>query len=110
MRSRNLDRESAVFPGIGEGDTLLITFHGGGAIHAGSVNKHIGTIEKIAMELMGREIRVRIETVKRKITRKKEMREEILADPLVKEAIDLFGGRIVEIRPIEHQEKGGRDV
>jgi len=93
-----------------EGDMLLITFHGGTAIHAVAVKKHAGMIEKAATELMEREIRVKIETGKGKIARKKEIREEILADPLVKEAIDLFGGRIIEIRPIEHQEKGGRDV
>ncbi len=93
-----------------EGDTLLIIFHGGTSIHEVAVKKHAGMIEKIATGLVGREIHVRIETVKGKIMRKKEKREEILADPLVKEAIDLFGGRIVEIRPIEHKEKGGRDV
>jgi DNA polymerase-3 subunit gamma/tau len=93
-----------------EGDTLFITFNGGDSIHAGAVKKHIVAIEKAATEIMEREVHVKVETVKKRTQRRKEIREEILADPLVKEAVDLFGGRIVEIRPIESHEKGGRDV
>jgi DNA polymerase III subunit gamma/tau len=100
----------AVAEGRMEGDTLFIAFNGGDSIHAGAVKRHIVAIEKAATEFMGREVHVKIETVKKRTQRRKEIREEILADPLVKEAMDLFGGRIVEIRPIESREKGGRDV
>ncbi|HAM52072.1 MAG TPA: hypothetical protein DCP92_15805 [Nitrospiraceae bacterium] len=64
-------------------------------------------MEEIASEIAGKKISVKIDTVKKKSPRKKDLKEKLLTEPLVKEAIELFNGRIVDIIS---REQGGRDV
>jgi DNA polymerase-3 subunit gamma/tau len=96
--------------GVVQGETLTLTFTGGTAIHEDSVRKNQKLIEEIASAVVQRKLSLRIETVKKKVARKKEIREKILSEPLVKEAIELFDGRIVTIKTKENSENGGRDV
>lgn len=93
-----------------DGESLVVTYSGGTAIHADSVGKNQRLVEEIASGIARRKVSLRIETVKKRIPRKKEIKERILAEPLVKEALELFDGRIVTIRAIENSENGGRDV
>lgn len=93
-----------------DGDNLFIIFNGGSAIHVDSVKKNLGTLEKIASEILSRKVSIKIDSVKKKIPRKKELREKILSEPLIKEAIEMFDGRIVDVRPIESANNGGKDV
>jgi len=93
-----------------DGDSIIIAFNGGTAIHADSVKKNIRTIEDAASELMGRKVSVRVDITKKKATRKRENREKILSEPLIKEAIELFEGRVIDIIPSENSDNGGRDV
>ncbi|MGD0885666.1 MAG: DNA polymerase III subunit gamma/tau [Thermodesulfovibrionales bacterium] len=90
-----------------DGETLTLIFNGGMAIHADSAKKNQQVLEEIASEIEGRKISVRIDIVKKKTPRKKDLKEKLLSEPLVKEAIELFDGRIVDIKSREH---GGRDV
>lgn len=93
-----------------EGEILSITFNGGIAIHADSIKKNQRPIEEIASAIAGKKIRIVIETVKKKVPRKKDLREKILSEPIVKEAINLFDGRIVDVTLREKPGEGGRDV
>jgi hypothetical protein len=93
-----------------EGDSLVITFNGGSAIHADSVKKNMDAVRSAVDEILGKKVSIKIETTKKKIQRRKELKEKILAEPLVKEAIELFEGRIVDIRPVDNTRKGGSDV
>ena len=95
---------------IVEDDTLMITFNGGAAIHVDSVKKNLEAVRKAAEEVLGRTVAIRIDTAKKKVPRRKELKEKILAEPLVKEAIELFDGRIVDVRPVDNVENGGKDV
>lgn len=88
-----------------EGNTLTLTFNGGSAIHVDSVRGSIGLVEKAAAELLGRKMSVAIDIIRKKAPRKKEVKEKILSEPFVKEAIELFGGRIVEIRQMENSKR-----
>jgi DNA polymerase-3 subunit gamma/tau len=90
-----------------DGEILTIIFNGGTAIHADSVKKNQQVLEAIASEIAGGKISVKIDTVKKKSPRKKDLKEKLLTEPLVKEAIELFNGRIVDIIS---REQGGRDV
>ncbi|MGD1076067.1 MAG: hypothetical protein ABR903_08345, partial [Thermodesulfovibrionales bacterium] len=90
-----------------EGETLTLIFNGGSAIHADSVKKNQQALEEIASDIEGKKISVRIDIVKKKTPRKKELKEKLLSEPLVKEAIELFDGRIVDIKS---KDQGGRDV
>jgi len=93
-----------------EDDSLVITFNGGAAIHADSVKKNIELVRQAAEEVLRKKVSVKIEIAKKKIPRKKDMKEKVLSDPLVKEAIELFEGRIVNIRPMDNSKNGGSDV
>ncbi len=91
-------------------DVLFITFNGGASIHADSVKKNLDLIRKAAEEILGKKVSIKIDTAKKKIPRKKELKEKILSDPLVKEAIELFEGRIVDIKPMDNTKNGGNNV
>lgn len=93
-----------------EDDTLMITFNGGVAIHADSVKKNAEIVRKAAEEILGSKVSVKIDTAKKKIPRRKELKEKILSEPLVKEAIELFEGRIVNIKPMDNSKNGGNNV
>jgi DNA polymerase-3 subunit gamma/tau len=93
-----------------EDDTLVITFNGGAAIHADSVKKNLDLVRQAAEEVLRKKVSVKIETAKKKIPRKKDLKEKVLSEPLVKEAIELFEGRIVNIRPMDNSKNGGSDV
>jgi DNA polymerase-3 subunit gamma/tau len=91
-------------------NTLVITFNGGVAVHSDSVKKHQEVLEKAAAEILGKKISVMVTVEKKKGLLKKEIKEKILSEPFVKEAIDLFEGRIVDIRPKDKAKNGGKDV
>ncbi len=93
-----------------DGDSIIIAFNGGAAIHADSVKKNLRTIEDAASDLMNRKVSVRVDITKKKTTRKREMTERLLSEPVVKEAIELFEGRVIDIIPSENSDNGGRDV
>jgi DNA polymerase-3 subunit gamma/tau len=93
-----------------EDDALVVTFSGGAAIHADSVKKSLDLLTKSVQEITGKKVAVKIESEKKKMLRRKELKEKILSEPLIKEAIELFEGRIVEIRPMDTTRKGGNNV
>lgn len=93
-----------------EGDTLFITFNGGTAIHAEAVKRHFKTIEKAASEIADGKLLIRVDTIRKTVQKKKELKEKILSEPLIKEAIELFDGRIVDIKSVEKHGNGGEDV
>jgi len=93
-----------------EGDSLVITFNGGSGIHADSVKKNLETLREIAAVILQRTVSVKIEVEKKKVPRKRELKDKILSEPLVKEAIELFEGRIVDVRTTDNMEDGGEHV
>ncbi|MCL4477161.1 MAG: DNA polymerase III subunit gamma/tau [Nitrospirae bacterium] len=93
-----------------DGDSLVITFSGGAAIHADSVKKNMDAVRCAAEEILGKKVSIKIDTAKKKVHRRKELKEKILAEPLVQEAIELFEGRIVDIRPMDNTKNGGNNV
>jgi len=93
-----------------EGDSLVITFNGGAGIHADSVNRNMTAVRTAVEEILGRRVSIKIDTAKKKIPRRKELKEKILSEPLVKEALELFEGRIVDIRSVDNTKNGGKDV
>lgn len=93
-----------------EGDSLVITFNGGSGIHADSVKKNLETLREIAAGILHRTVSVKIEVEKKKVPRKKELKDKIMSEPLVKEAIELFEGRIVDVRTTDNIRDGGEHV
>lgn len=87
------------------GNVIHIRFNGGLSVHADSVKKNKKFIEEVASKVMNRRISIKIETSEKKTPSKRDVKERLLNEPLVKEAIELFGGRVVDI--IENKRNGG---
>ncbi|UCG78851.1 MAG: DNA polymerase III subunit gamma/tau [Nitrospirota bacterium] len=81
-----------------QGDTLTLVFNGADSFHAGSVKENTAPISDAATEITARKIKVVIETKKKETKGAEDLREMILNDPLVKETIELFDGRVVDVR------------
>lgn len=93
-----------------KGDTLVVTFNGGSAIHADSVKNEKQMLEGIVSEMLNKKIFVKVETVKKKIVRRKDLHEKMLSEPIIKEAIELFEGRLVDVRQTDNSDNGGENV
>lgn len=87
------------------GDKLVLTLTGGDSLFADSIKKNAGLIEQIFSEELGNKIRIEVETAKKKTIRKKDLKEEVMADPVIKEVLELFEGRIVDVIPITEDRK-----
>jgi DNA polymerase-3 subunit gamma/tau len=82
------------------GNKLVLTLNGGDSLFEDSIKKDSKLIEQIFSEELGSKIKIEIETVKKKAVRKKDLKEEVKADPAIKEVLELFNGRIVDVTPI----------
>jgi DNA polymerase-3 subunit gamma/tau len=81
-----------------QGDELLLTLESGHAtVFQDTVRSNLGAIEKVLREEAGRDIKVKLTTSNKKPVRKKELKEKIMEEPLVREALELFEGRIVDV-------------
>ncbi|HCL81300.1 MAG TPA: hypothetical protein DHW81_03445 [Nitrospiraceae bacterium] len=88
---------------------INIVFNGGLSVHAESVKENLPLIKKLIHDLSGRNIAVQIETAKQKSVSKKDLKEDALNNPIVKEALELFEGRIVDVIPLNNK-SGGDNV
>jgi DNA polymerase-3 subunit gamma/tau len=82
---------------------LKIILNGGDSLFADSIRKNLKTMERIFSEEIGTEVKVKIETIKEKEKKmsKKELKEKVMGEPIIKEALQLFEGRIVDVTPIQ---------
>ncbi len=87
------------------GDKLILTLNGGDSLFADSIKKNIKLTEQIFAEELGSKIKIEVETVKKKVIRKKDLKEKVMADPAIKEILELFEGRVVDVRPITENKK-----
>lgn len=86
------------------GDELFLTLNGGQAVFEDSIKSNLKTLEKIASEEAGRKIRIKLTTAHKKSVRKRDLKEKVLEDPLIREALELFEGRIVDVTPVDGSE------
>ncbi len=82
------------------GEELKIILNGGDSVFADSIIKNLGLIEKIFSEEIGAAVKVKIETIKEKRVTKKDLKEKVMGEPIIKEALELFEGRIADVIPI----------
>jgi DNA polymerase-3 subunit gamma/tau len=97
-----------------KGNELCMTLEGGQAlVFEDSVKKNIKRLEKIVSEEAGREIKIRLVTANKKRVPMRDLRETVREAPLIREALELFEGRIVDVTPMgnsENTDNGGEDV
>ncbi len=89
------------------GNELKIILNGGDSVFADSIRKNLKAMESIFSEEIGKEVKVKIETKKEKEKKmsKKELKEKVMGEPIIKEALELFEGRIVDVTPIQEDKK-----
>jgi DNA polymerase-3 subunit gamma/tau len=89
------------------GNELKIILNGGDSVFADSIRKNLKAMESIFSEEIGTEVKVKIETKKEKekTMSKKELKEKVMGEPIIKEALELFEGRIVDVTPIQEDKK-----
>jgi DNA polymerase-3 subunit gamma/tau len=81
------------------GKKLILTLNGGDSLFADSIKKNAKEIEQVFSEELGNKIKIEVETFKKKTIRKKELKEEVMSDPTIKEVLELFEGRVVDVTP-----------
>ena len=86
-------------------DRLVLIFNGGDSLFAESVKNNAEMIGKIFSEELGEGITMEVETTKKKSVRKKDLKEKVRADPAIKDVLELFEGRIVDVFPINEQKR-----
>jgi hypothetical protein len=82
-------------------DKLILTLNGGDTVFADSLRKNKELIEQIFSGELGTAVRLEVVTVKKGIVRRKDLKEEVMADSTIQEVLDLFDGRIVDVMPIK---------
>lgn len=84
-----------------ENDNLILTFNGGDSVFADSIRKNKELIEQIFSGELGNDVKLEVVTAKKKVVRRKDLKEEIMADSAIQEVLELFEGRIVDVMPIK---------
>jgi DNA polymerase III subunit gamma/tau len=88
------------------GNKLVLTLNGGYSVFMDSIKKNAGLIEQIFSEELGNKVRLEVEAVKKKAVRKKDLKEEVLAEPAIQEVLELFdGSRIVDVIPVTEEKE-----
>jgi len=94
-----------------KGDTLKLTFNSNDAeIFADSVKKNASLIGEIASNIRKNPTKIEIDVRAKKIIRKKDIKDKVLANPAIKEVIELFDGRIIDIKARENTGGEWKDV
>jgi DNA polymerase-3 subunit gamma/tau len=90
-------------------DTLFLTLDGGHAVFEDSIRKNLKDIEKLLGEEARKNISITLSVLQKKAGRKKGLKEKVMEEPLIKEALELFEGRVVDISPIATSEKNDKN-
>jgi DNA polymerase-3 subunit gamma/tau len=99
------DRNHPLYSKLKEGDIsfsedeIRIRFNGGISVHAESVKENLPLIRRLIRETASKDIPIIIEEVTSKSASKRDIIEEAKNNPIVKEAIDLFEARIIDVIP-----------
>ncbi|GAB4390811.1 MAG: DNA polymerase III subunit gamma/tau [Thermodesulfovibrionales bacterium] len=85
-----------------DGEVLTLTFNSSDAeICAEPVKANSVLIAEIAAGIRNAPTRVKININQCRIASRKELREKVLQEPIVQEALELFEGRVVDVRQVD---------
>jgi DNA polymerase-3 subunit gamma/tau len=84
-----------------EGNVVALAFNEGYSVFVDSIKKNAEYLSGILSEELGKKVQIKVDTLqKQQVRKKKDLKEEVLSDPMVKEVLELFDGRIVDVNPI----------
>jgi DNA polymerase-3 subunit gamma/tau len=81
-----------------EGDAFVISYSGGQGVHADAVNARRPLIEETLLKHSGRKYRVEVRVEKNAAGPPRDLKKEVLQNPVVRDAVDLFGGQVVDVK------------
>ncbi|MBI5050420.1 MAG: DNA polymerase III subunit gamma/tau [Nitrospirae bacterium] len=83
---------------------LTIGFNGGMSVLADSVKKNVHVIEDVIRDITGQRLKLKVIPLPNKNGEKgvKETKEAVLSDPTVKNALELFNGKLITIKSINN--------
>ncbi|MDP3049186.1 MAG: DNA polymerase III subunit gamma/tau [Thermodesulfovibrionales bacterium] len=92
-------------------NVLTLTFNSNEAeLFAEPIRKNSHLIEKIASDILKTPAKLKIDILTKKVIRKKDLKDKVLTDPAVKEVIELFDGRIIDVKLKENTGGENKDV
>jgi len=92
-------------------NVLTLTFNSNEAeLFAEAIRKNSHLIEQIVSDILKTPAKLKIEIMTKKIIRKKDLKDKVLTDPAVKEVIELFDGRIIDVKLKENTGGENKDV
>ncbi len=82
-----------------DGNKLVLNFNSSEAeIFADAIRKNASLIENLASEIRNKKTKIEIKTHVVKTVKKSELIGKALADPKLKEVVELFDGRIIDVK------------
>jgi DNA polymerase-3 subunit gamma/tau len=86
---------------------LSIGFNGGMSVLADSIKSKASVIKPILKSVSGHNLKLKILSLPKEETKidKKKMKEDIYAEPLVKDALRIFDGSLIKVNPLEDGEE-----
>lgn len=92
-------------------NVLTLAFNSNEAeLFAEPIRKNSNLIEQIASDILKSPVKLKIDILTKKIIRKKDLKDKVLTDPAVKEVIELFDGRIIDVKLKENIGGVNKDV
>ncbi len=66
-----------------------------------SIKKNTGIIEQIFSDEIGSKVKIAVQIMENKTKiNKKDLKEEVMTEPFIKDMLELFHGRIVDVKPV----------
>ena len=91
-------------------DGILLTLDGGHAVFEDAIKKSLKSLENMVSDEYGNKVRIKLVTSQKKIPSKKDLKKKTMNEPVVKEALELFEGRVVDVTQVENTKNGGDNV
>lgn len=85
---------------------LTIGFNGGMSVLADSIKRKSSIIERILKNLTGNKLKLKIISLPQEETKKdiNKLKEDVISEPIVQNAMRLFNGSILEVKSLEDEE------
>jgi DNA polymerase-3 subunit gamma/tau len=83
---------------------VTIGLNGGMSVFAESIRKNAPVVETVIKDITGEYIKLKIISLQEEKKSIQMVRDNVLSDPVVKGAIELFNGRILEVKSLENND------
>lgn len=93
-----------------KGDELLLTLDGGHAVFEDAIKGALKSLENTVSAEYGNKVRIKLVTSQKKSPSKKDLKKKTMNEPVVREVLELFDGRVVDVTQVENTKNGGDHV